>query len=60
MIVQYERIKELDNRYDEIISKATRELRGVTKEEYEELNAIKRELYEIDNYGISITINPDY
>lgn len=60
MVVQYERILELDERYDEIISIATQELRSVTEEEQEELNAIKKELYELDRFGISNTINADW
>ena len=59
-MVDYKRIQELDLRYDEIISGANLELRQVTEEEYEELNAIKRELREIDKFGISISIIEDY
>lgn len=59
-MIDYKRIQELDLRYDEIISGANLELRQVTEEEYEELNAIKRELREIDKFGISISIIEDY
>lgn len=59
-MVDYKRIQELDLRYDEIISGANLELRQITEEEYEELNAIKRELREIDKFGISISIIEDY
>ena len=59
-MIDYKRIQELDLRYDEIISEANLELRQVTEEEYEELNAIKRELQEIDKFGISISIIEDY
>ena len=59
-MVDYKRIQELDLRYDEIISGANLELRGITEEESEELDAIKRELREIDKFGISISIIEDY
>ena len=59
-MIDYKRIQELDLRYDEIISGANLELRQITEEEYEELNAIKRELQEIDKFGISISIIEDY
>lgn len=59
-MVDYKRIQELDLRYDEIISEANMKLRGITPEEHEELNAIKRELREIDKFGISISIIQDY
>lgn len=59
-MIDYKRIQELDLRYDEIISGANLELRQITEEEYEELNAIKRELREIDKFGISISIIEDY
>ena len=59
-MVDYKRIQELDLRYDEIISGANLELRQVTEEEGEELDAIKRELREIDKFGISISIIEDY
>ena len=59
-MIDYKRIQELDLRYDEIISGANLELRQITEEEREELNAIKRELREIDKFGISISIIEDY
>ena len=59
-MINYKRIQELDLRYDEIISRVNLELRQVTEEEVEELDAIKRELREIDKFGISISIIEDY
>ena len=59
-MIDYKRIQELDLRYDEIISGANLELRQITEEEGEELDAIKRELREIDKFGISISIIEDY
>ena len=59
-MIDYKRIQELDLRYDEIISGANLDLRSITEEESEELNAIKRELREIDRFGISISIIEDY
>ena len=59
-MIDYKRIQELDLRYDEIISGANLELRQITEEKGEELDAIKRELREIDKFGISISIIEDY
>lgn len=59
-MIDYKRIQELDSRYDEIISGANLELRQITEEEGEELDAITRELREIDKFGISISIIEDY
>ena len=59
-MIDYKRIQELDLRYDEIISGANLELRQITEEEGKELDAIKRELREIDKFGISISIIEDY
>lgn len=59
-MIDYKRIQELDLRYDEIISGANLELRQITEEEGEELDTIKRELREIDKFGISISIIEDY